>query len=138
MAKVTKANPIKAIENFCMECICGEKEMITNCTGYKCPLFALRPFQSTTKTVKGKTVLVAPVIKKKTMSVEQKAKMKAGKIAKRAERVAAGLPTSTRVKKVKVIKNAGKADASRARMTDSQKLKMKLGRERAKAAKMSI
>lgn len=126
-----KLTPKSAIKLFCQECVCGDREAIRTCTSQKCPLYDFRPYKSKTATEKSE---VKAARGKKVMTDEHKAKMKAAKAAKRAEKEAAGLPVTNRVKKApKVKKDVAKSAAARARMTDAQKAKMKAGRQ-AKAA----
>ena len=33
-----------AIKAFCLECVCWQKNEITNCTSVTCPLYTVRPF----------------------------------------------------------------------------------------------
>lgn len=42
-----KCSPRTAIKAHCAECQGFDRPGITNCTAYACPLWALRPFQST-------------------------------------------------------------------------------------------
>lgn len=35
-----------AINAFCLECVCWQREEIRQCTDLACPLFAVRPYQS--------------------------------------------------------------------------------------------
>lgn len=39
------ASPRRAIKAMCLACVGFQREQITNCTGYSCPLWAYRPFQ---------------------------------------------------------------------------------------------
>lgn len=39
-------SPRAAIKAKCLECCSYERETIKNCTGYSCPLWAYRPYQS--------------------------------------------------------------------------------------------
>jgi hypothetical protein len=132
----TKITPTKAIKLFCMECTCEQRDEIKNCSAPKCPLYSFRPYKGTTEKASTKNDVKAER-GKKTMSPEHKEKMKKARETKRADRVAAGLPASTRVAKVKpakVVKNTSKAIAAKARMTPEHKLRMAEGRARKKAA----
>ena len=40
-----KASPRAAIKAHCLECMGWERQGITECTGWACPLWAYRPFQ---------------------------------------------------------------------------------------------
>jgi hypothetical protein len=37
-------NKNAAIQSFCLECVCWQKNEITNCSCLACPLFGLRPY----------------------------------------------------------------------------------------------
>jgi len=37
-------NKNAAIQAFCLECVCWQKNEITNCSCLACPLYGLRPF----------------------------------------------------------------------------------------------
>lgn len=39
-------SPKSAIKAFCMMCIGYERDEITHCSAYACPLYAFRPFQT--------------------------------------------------------------------------------------------
>ena len=39
------ASPRAAIKAQCLSCVGYERAAITNCTGWRCPLWAYRPFQ---------------------------------------------------------------------------------------------
>jgi hypothetical protein len=39
------ASPRKAIKAMCLTCVGYDRQEITNCTGYSCPLWAYRPYQ---------------------------------------------------------------------------------------------
>jgi hypothetical protein len=39
------ASPRAAIKAQCLACTGYDRETITNCTGWRCPLWAYRPFQ---------------------------------------------------------------------------------------------
>ena len=41
-----RANAIKAM---CLSCVGFQREQITKCTGFSCPLWAYRPFQKPTE-----------------------------------------------------------------------------------------
>ena len=38
-------SPRSAIKAQCLICVGYERDSITHCTGYSCPLFAFRPYQ---------------------------------------------------------------------------------------------
>ena len=40
------ASPRQAIKAKCLECLGFDRKAITDCTGYSCPLWAYRPFQT--------------------------------------------------------------------------------------------
>jgi hypothetical protein len=40
-----KCSPRRAIKAQCLECVGFDRQAITNCTGYACPLWPFRPFQ---------------------------------------------------------------------------------------------
>ena len=40
------ASPRMAIKAQCLQCVGFERNSVKNCTGYSCPLWAYRPFQS--------------------------------------------------------------------------------------------
>ena len=42
-----------AIQSFCLECVCWQKNEIINCTSLDCPLYAVRPFLKFSKTPAG-------------------------------------------------------------------------------------
>ena len=134
MAKVT---PKQAIKLFCKECVCDQIDEIRNCTATKCPLYDFRPFKSAGKKESEKST-VKSERGAKIMTDEHKAKMKAAKAKKQAERVEAGLPATNRVKKVKPVvaaKSTKKSATAKARMTDAQKEKMRIGRQNKAAAR---
>jgi len=37
-----RKNPVKAIRQFCLECVCGVPAEVENCTSTLCPLYAFR------------------------------------------------------------------------------------------------
>jgi hypothetical protein len=39
------ASPRGAIKGMCLACVGFDRQEITNCTGYSCPLWLYRPFQ---------------------------------------------------------------------------------------------
>lgn len=41
-----EASPRQAIKAQCLQCVGYERESITHCTGYSCPLWKLRPYQN--------------------------------------------------------------------------------------------
>ena len=41
-----KASPREAIKAFCLECVGWQREEIKKCTCSACPLYAYRPYQS--------------------------------------------------------------------------------------------
>jgi hypothetical protein len=40
-----EASPRVAIKATCLSCVGYDRSAITNCTGWRCPLWAYRPFQ---------------------------------------------------------------------------------------------
>lgn len=45
--KAVKGKSLRAaINSFCLECVCWQIEEIRNCTELACPLYAVRPYQS--------------------------------------------------------------------------------------------
>lgn len=40
------ASPRKAIKATCLACVGFDRSAVENCTGWSCPLWAYRPFQS--------------------------------------------------------------------------------------------
>jgi hypothetical protein len=40
------ASPRKAIKAMCLACVGFKRAEITNCTGFSCPLWKYRPFQT--------------------------------------------------------------------------------------------
>lgn len=40
------ASPRKAIKAMCLTCVGYDRDAIRNCTGYSCPLWEYRPFQT--------------------------------------------------------------------------------------------
>jgi hypothetical protein len=40
------ASPKKAIKAMCLECVGYDRESIRSCTGYSCPLWLYRPYQT--------------------------------------------------------------------------------------------
>ena len=40
-----KCSPRRAIKAQCLECVGFDRQAITDCTGWACPLWAFRPFQ---------------------------------------------------------------------------------------------
>ncbi len=44
-------SPTQAIKQFCLDCVGGKREDITNCTAPKCALFIYRPYQKGSKDV---------------------------------------------------------------------------------------
>ena len=40
------ASPRKAIKAQCLVCVGYDRDAVRNCTGYSCPLWSYRPFQS--------------------------------------------------------------------------------------------
>lgn len=45
--KAVKGKSLRAaINSFCLECVCWQIEEIRNCTDLACPLYAVRPYQS--------------------------------------------------------------------------------------------
>lgn len=44
------ASPRKAIKAMCLTCVGFQRDAVRNCTGYSCPLWAYRPFQTTPHT----------------------------------------------------------------------------------------
>lgn len=45
-ATAGKCSPRQAIKAQCAECVGFDREAITTCTAYACPLWHLRPFQN--------------------------------------------------------------------------------------------
>jgi hypothetical protein len=40
------ASPRSAIKAQCLHCVGYDREAVTHCTGYSCPLWAFRPYQN--------------------------------------------------------------------------------------------
>ncbi len=45
-AALGKASIRSAVRSFCLECIGWEREEVTKCTAYACPLYLYRPFRA--------------------------------------------------------------------------------------------
>lgn len=46
--------PLQQIRKFCLECVGGSSELVKHCTGFQCPLWALR-FGTPAATVRRKS-----------------------------------------------------------------------------------
>lgn len=41
-----KCSPRQVLKAFCLECVGGDRDAIRTCTGYACPIWEYRPFQT--------------------------------------------------------------------------------------------
>lgn len=136
-----KLTPKKAIIEFCKECVCGDREEIRLCTAKNCPLYSFRPYK--TRGEKGTSTDVnegnATETKRtrKTLSEDHKAKLKAGREARKNASKAQKIPKATKAKKT-AKRVSGKVDGRSKAMTAEKKAAMKAGRERARAARMMM
>ena len=79
--KANKSTILKAIKAKCLDCCCGDKNEIKNCSVTNCPLFSFRLGKSEVESTETKTKKV-----RKPMSEDHKAALKAGREAAKARK----------------------------------------------------
>ncbi len=73
--KASKSMIMKAVVAKCMDCCCGDRSEVRNCTITKCPLYVFRLGKTDVETDSNVKV------SKRTISEEHKAALKAGREA---------------------------------------------------------